>query len=145
MRQAIVNFKMIPSRIPNVTIPRMIQTTTKCPEQQSTDPESLSEFFGGSGDRFFGSLIGSVEGAPFSVSTTRVGAAIIVRMVPFGIAMWCMDPWNDLWSMCGVPGGPPVSGNPPFEISATDLALRTVVAPDMTEGGTELGPMEMAG
>ena len=32
-----------------------------------------------------------------------------------------------------------------MEISATDLALRTVVAPEMIEGGTELGPMLMAG
>ena len=29
---------------------------------------------------------------------------------------------------------------PEFEISAIDLALRTVVAPEITEGGTEAGP-----
>ena len=35
-------------------------------------------------------------------------------------------------------------GKPPLEISATDLALLTVVAPEMTDGGTDDGPIEIA-
>ena len=38
----------------------------------------------------------------------------------------------------GVPG----AWNPPTDISATDRALLTVVAPEMTEGGTEEGAMD---
>ncbi len=48
--------------------------------------------------------------------------------------------------MCGVPGadaGYPL-GYPLLEISATDLARRTVVAPEMIDGGTEEGPIESA-
>ncbi len=57
----------------------------------------------------------------------------------------CIEPWKDLWSRCGVPGidwgG---GGYPGFEISAMDRALRTVVAPEIIDGGTEDGPIVMA-
>ncbi len=61
-------------------------------------------------------------------------------------AKW-MEPWKDLESMWGVPGAeaayPPL-GYPLLEISATDLALRTVVAPEIIDGGTDDGPIERA-
>ena len=48
--------------------------------------------------------------------------------------------------MCGVPGADWVKPfwYPLFEISATERALRTVVAPDMTDGGTDEGPIDIA-
>ena len=52
LRYAMVNLRMIPSRMPKVRMPRMIQSTTKCPEQQSSWAGSfiICSFFGGSGD-----------------------------------------------------------------------------------------------
>ena len=38
--------------------------------------------------------------------------------------MWCMEPWKDLWSSRGVPGGT----NPPLLISATDRALMMFIS-----------------
>ncbi len=43
----------------------------------------------------------------------------------------------------GADAGYPL-GYPLLDISATDLARRTVVAPDMMDGGTDEGPIERA-
>ena len=81
---ATVNFKTMPSNIPNVIIPSIIHITTKCPEQHAklasfsfpppplyVEPFAGPPSFGGRGDICldFDSLIGRWDGAPFSPNT----------------------------------------------------------------------------
>ena len=63
-----VNLRTTVKSTPNVTIPRMIHITTKCPEQQPRPPDFLSSLLG-TGDTFLLSLMGSLLGAPFSPIT----------------------------------------------------------------------------
>ncbi len=92
--------------------------------------------------------MGRWEGVPFSPRTSLGGSvAARIRCPCGGGGRWCTDPWKDFLSKCGVPTpGGATREKPPLDISATDLARRTVVAPLMTDGGTEEGPaMERAG
>lgn len=142
-----VNLRTMPRRTPKVTIPRMIQITTKCPEQQPI-PFSFPSLLG-RGEIFFCSLMGSLLGAPFSAITILWVGGLLSWECP----KLAMLAWSDLLSpgsrvSAGVGGWLWLKwwpgGAPGWDSSATDLALRTVVAPDITEGGTEYA-MDMDG
>ena len=51
-----------------------------------------------------------------------------------------MEPWNDLWSICGVPGMEGTWYMPELEISAMDRALLTVVAPVKSKSILKFAP-----
>ena len=121
-------------------IPKMIHKTTKCPEQHPI-PVSFRTSFVVMWDPWgkvdllpLWSRIGRCEGAPFSAEKTILGLPRII-----------IDPWKDLWSICGVPGILGTWYMPEFDISAMDRARRTVVAPLITEGGTLAGPWTIWG
>lgn len=157
-----MNIKTTPSRIPKVMIPNMIHNTTKCPEQHANPSsfcipwKSLAEW--GRVDLLLMSLIGSWLGAPFSVNTIFGFPRIIIDLwnksvhvetlsIEIGTdgLFWRTYPWKDLWSKWGVPGMDGTWYIPELDISAIDLARRTVVAPLIIEGGTEAGPVIMWG
>ena len=64
----------------------MIQITTKLPEQQLIPLFFLALSLAGRGECFFGSLVGSCEGVPFSPTTTLGG------LIMGGISWWAMGP-----------------------------------------------------
>ena len=147
-----VNLRTTVKSTPNVTIPRMIHITTKCPEQQPSPPDFLSSLLG-TGDTFLLSLMGSLLGAPFSPITILCpGLGPIYDSIKISFhyfrAVWltwecprlAMLACSDLRSCsrcpgwwgwaCGWPGAA-------WDSSATLRALLTVVAPEITLGGTE--------
>ena len=141
-----VNLSTMPRRTPKVTMPRMIHMTTKWPEQQPR-PAFFSSLLG-TGETFLEtSRMGSLLGAPFSAITILWWpgrgwppwpptwlwpreAMLACSDLLSPASMW--PPWWWWWWWWGCGAGPAAC-----ESSATDLALLTVVAPEMTEGGTE--------
>jgi len=85
-----INLNKIPRRTPKVTIPRMIQMTTKCPEQHPR-PFSLPSLLG-RGETFFCScLMGRWLGAPFSALTILCPIGLLIWEWPKLAMLACMD------------------------------------------------------